>query len=91
MKNEDDVGTRFWHMKAYWIEHRNSIRTAVGSCNFTNAGLAGADGNVEAMLVFDAAPEWLPGGREVETEELHDALSTHDVTAEVADDVDNLL
>ena len=70
LKNEGDVGTRFWHMKAYWIEHGNSIRTAVGSCNFTNAGLAGADGNVEAMLVFDADPEWLPGGLEVETEEL---------------------
>jgi len=70
LQNEGDVGTRFWHMKAYWIEHGNSIRTAVGSCNFTHAGLAGADGNVEAMLVFDADPEWLPEGREVQTEEL---------------------
>ncbi|MFO8072218.1 MAG: hypothetical protein R6V85_10130 [Polyangia bacterium] len=70
LQNEGDVGTRFWHMKAYWIEHGNSIRTAVGSCNFTQAGLAGAEGNVEAMLVFDADPEWLPEGREVETEEL---------------------
>ena len=70
MKNEGDVGTRFWHMKAYCIEHENSIRTAVGSCNFTHAGLAGADGNVEAMLVFDAYPKWLPKVQEVQTKDL---------------------
>lgn len=70
LQNEGDVGTRFWHMKVYWIEQGNSIRTAVGSCNFTNTGLTGTDGNVEAMLVFDADPDWLPKGREVESEEL---------------------
>ncbi len=49
-EKQDD---RFWHMKAYWIWHGARIFIAVGSCNFTEAGLAGADGNVEAMLVFE--------------------------------------
>ena len=52
---------RFWHMKAYWIRYGERIYTAVGSCNFTEAGLVGAGGNVEAMLVFedeDIEPEW---------------------------------
>ncbi len=50
---------RFWHMKAYWIQHGESIYTAVGSCNFTEAGLIGEAGNVEAMLVFEEIePEW---------------------------------
>lgn len=71
-RNEDDVGDRFWHMKAYWIQHGTTMRTAVGSCNCTHAGLSGADGNVEAMLVFDASPDWLPDGREVEPGELAD-------------------
>ena len=53
---EDD---RFWHMKAYWIVHGETVYTAVGSCNFTEAGLAGGSGNVEAMLVFESMePEW---------------------------------
>jgi hypothetical protein len=69
-RNPDDVGTRFWHMKAYWIVHGSSVYTAVGSCNFTYAGLAGAAGNVEAMLVFEADPDWLPGGDEAAPEEL---------------------
>ena len=56
---QEAVDDRFWHMKAYWIVHGNTVHTAVGSCNFTNAGLAGASGNVEAMLVFEAIePEW---------------------------------
>ena len=55
-EKQDD---RFWHMKAYWIRHGERIYTAVGSCNFTEAGLAGAGGNVEAMLVFEGIePEW---------------------------------
>lgn len=70
LHNEGDVGTRFWHMKAYWIKHESLIRTAVGSCNFTRSGLAGATGNVEAMLVFESDPDWLPKGREVKTGEL---------------------
>ena len=50
---------RFWHMKAYWIVHGETVYTAVGSCNFTKAGLAGDSGNVEAMLVFESMePEW---------------------------------
>ena len=55
-EKQDD---RFWHMKAYWIRLGARTYTAVGSCNFTEAGLAGADGNVEAMLVFeDIEPDW---------------------------------
>lgn len=55
-EKQDD---RFWHMKAYWIRHGDQIYTAVGSCNFTDAGLAGANGNVEAMLVFEGVePDW---------------------------------
>ena len=51
---------RFWHMKAYWIRYGKRIYTAVGSCNFTQAGLSGEDGNVEAMLLFDGIePDWL--------------------------------
>ena len=79
-RNEDDVGNRFWHMKAYWIRHGRTVCTAVGSCNFTRAGLSGGEGNVEAMLVFDAAPDWLPEGREVDAaklaEEAHDEEDT---------------
>ena len=71
-RNQDDVGSRFWHMKTYRIRHGKTIRTAVGSCNFTLAGLSGSDGNVEAMLVFDADADWLPQDRTVETEELAD-------------------
>ena len=70
LKNEGDVGTRFWHMKAYWIRHGKTVRTAVGSCNFTHAGLSGAGGNVEAMLVFGADPDWLPEGKEVVEDDL---------------------
>lgn len=80
--NEGDIGTRFWHMKAYWIEHGKTVRTAVGSCNFTEAGLAGVDGNVEAMLVFAADPDWLPEGREVETEELADEAQVEEEAPE---------
>ena len=55
-EKQDD---RFWHMKAYWIQHGERIYTAIGSCNFTEAGLAGKDGNVEAMLAFEGIePEW---------------------------------
>lgn len=60
-RNEKD-GDRFWHMKAYWLSSGYRTRTAVGSCNFTSAGLVGGDiGNVEAMLVFDDEDwSWLP-------------------------------
>lgn len=55
-ERQDD---RFWHMKAYKIRHGARSYTAVGSCNFTEAGLTGANGNVEAMLVFEGIePEW---------------------------------
>ena len=58
--NAADVGDRFWHLKAYRVVHGTRTYTAVGSCNFTRAGLSGAAGNVEAMLVFEADPAWLP-------------------------------
>ena len=69
-RNDEDVGSRFWHMKTYRIRHGKTIRTAVGSCNFTHAGLSGRDGNEEAMLVFDTNPGWLPQGSEVGTDKL---------------------
>lgn len=40
-------------MKSYEILHNETCYTAVGSCNFTEAGLKGDSGNVEAMLVFE--------------------------------------
>ena len=74
IKNEKDDGKRFWHMKAYWIETEKKYFSAVGSCNFTNAGLSGKsskNGNVEAMLVFntDKKNDCFPGGDKVEPEE----------------------
>ena len=81
-RNKDDIGDRFWHMKAYWIRHGPTIRTAVGSCNFTRAGLSGANGNVESMLVFDADPDWLPQGQSVQTEELAEAIQPEEETPE---------
>ena len=77
-RNEADVGNRFWHMKAYWLRHGKTIRTAVGSCNFTRAGLSGSDGNVEAILVFDADPDWLPRGWKVDTEELAEEVQAEE-------------
>ncbi len=61
-RNTEDNGVRFCHMKAYGVVHGNRVFTAVGSCNFTHAGLAGSGGNVEAALVFEADPNWLPEG-----------------------------
>jgi len=81
-RNQDDVGARFWHMKAYWIRHGQTIRTAVGSCNFTNAGLTGGEGNVEAMLVFEASPDWLPDGREAASDELADGAQSEEEAPE---------
>ncbi len=78
---QDDIGSRFWHMKTYRIRHGKTIRTAVGSCNFTRAGLSGGDGNVEAMLVFDSDPDWLPQDRTVETEELADDVQAEEETS----------
>ena len=69
-EKQDD---RFWHMKAYWIRNGGRFYTAVGSCNFTEPGLSGGNGNVEAMLVFaDMEPEWPREVEEVGAEELSD-------------------
>ena len=81
-RNYDDIGDRFWHMKTYQVRYGRTIRTAVGSCNFTHAGLSGANANVEAMLVFDADPDWLPEGRSVHAEELADAVQPEEETPE---------
>jgi hypothetical protein len=61
-RNEEEAGDRFWHMKAYSINYGKSHSMAVGSCNFTGAGLkGGVEGNVEAMIVFDNKDDsWLP-------------------------------
>ncbi|MDE0263961.1 MAG: phospholipase D family protein [Bryobacterales bacterium] len=81
-RNEQDDGDRFWHMKVYWIRHGDRIRTAVGSCNFTQAGLSGRNGNVEAMLVFDADPSWLPRGIPVQFDRLAEEAEAEEGTAE---------
>ena len=70
IEKQDD---RFWHMKAYWIRHGKRCYTAVGSCNFTERGLVGGDGNVEAMLVFeDIEPHWPSEGEVVVAGDLSD-------------------
>ena len=83
-RNEMEFGDRFWHMKAYWIRQGEGIRTAVGSCNFTHAGLSGGDGNVEAMLVLDDDPEWLPEGKEIEDNDLAEEAEAEEGTPEPA-------
>lgn len=83
--NKEDIGDRFWHMKTYCIQHgERTIRTAVGSCNFTRAGLSGEDGNVEAMLVFDAYPEWLSEGKKSEIDDLAEEVEVEEGTPEPA-------
>jgi hypothetical protein len=76
-RNQEDRGTRFLHMKMYYLEYSESSCLAVGSCNFTQAGLSGVAGNVEAMLVFplkqNALPEgWLPIGDTIPLSELNE-------------------
>lgn len=65
-----DAGDRFWHMKLYSVCFADGALCAVGSCNFTHAGLAGAAGNVEAMLVFEAERGLFAEGAPVREEEL---------------------
>lgn len=69
-RNSEDVGTRFWHMKLYRALRGQTVHTVVGSCNFTRAGLVGRGGNVEAALVFEADPHWLPDGELVDESQL---------------------
>ena len=83
-RNERDVGDRFWHMKAYWTRQGERIRTAVGSSNFTRAGLSGRDGNVEAMLVLDGQPDWLPDGEECGNVNLAEETEAEEGTPEPA-------
>lgn len=70
--NSRDVDGRFLHMKAYQIRYVQRWVTAVGSCNFTRAGLCGAAGNVEAMLVDEQDPDWELLGPTVDTKQLPD-------------------
>lgn len=60
-RNVDDR-ERYWHLKVYCLYYRSKHCTVVGSCNFTRAGLVGAEGNVEAALVLEDGGEWLPWG-----------------------------
>ena len=83
-RNKRDVGDRFWHMKAYWARQGERIRTAVGSCNFTHAGLSGSDGNVEAMLVLDGEPESLPEGAEIEDDDFAEETEAEEGKPEAA-------
>lgn len=64
-RNPADNTLRFWHSKIYAMEMRARWRIGVGSCNFTTAGLSGANGNVESMLVYsmEDPEELLPGRR----------------------------
>lgn len=77
-RNPSDIGDRFWHMKTYWILHGDRAFTAVGSCNFTHAGLTGIEGNVEAMLVFEADPDWLQSGDPIERNDLADETQSEE-------------
>lgn len=65
--NPADTGARFWHMKLYKLVQGATTSVIVGSCNFTRAGLVGHGGNVEAALVIDADPDWLPCGELVDS------------------------
>jgi hypothetical protein len=44
---------RFRHAKAYFAVKGERVRAGIGSCNFTEAGLSGEEGNVESMIVSD--------------------------------------
>lgn len=83
-RNDKDEGERFWHMKTYSIFHGDRGYTAVGSCNFTTAGLAGSSGNVEAMLVFEEMPDWLPEGVVADVEDYADQASPEEDAPEPA-------
>jgi hypothetical protein len=58
-RNPGDRGQRFWHAKVYWVAFGRTEFVAVGSCNFTQAGLAGMHGNVEAMLIDGPSGDFL--------------------------------
>jgi hypothetical protein len=73
-RNPLDVGSRFWHMKAYWIRRGQLTWVAVGSANFTQAGLSGAGGNVEAMLVCKGSADWFPPALDVTPGDLADEV-----------------
>ena len=70
-RNRADKGDRFWHAKIYLLWRRASVDLAIGSCNFTRAGLAGGAGNVESMILYKIGEEDAePYLRELEQGEL---------------------
>jgi hypothetical protein len=79
-RNPAEVGKRFWHMKAYELRFQNRRRVAVGSCNCTAAGLSGAGGNIEAMLIFNCKQAVLPEGEAVELSQLADETENEEQT-----------
>lgn len=80
-ERQDD---RYWHMKAYRVVHGSKCYTAVGSCNFTEAGLAGARGNVEAMLVFEGEElDWPEDEEEPVLPASEEALAEEDAPSPV--------
>jgi hypothetical protein len=44
---------RFRHAKAYFAIKGARLRAGIGSCNFTDAGLSGENGNVESMIISE--------------------------------------
>ncbi|GEM_PF-3167735 len=49
----------FRHAKAYFAIKNKRLRAGIGSCNFTDAGLSGEDGNVESMIVSDLTSKYI--------------------------------
>jgi hypothetical protein len=50
---------RFRHAKAYFAVKGDRVRAGIGSCNFTDAGLSGEDGNIESMIVSDLKESYI--------------------------------
>ena len=46
---------RFRHAKVYllYTKSNDKVRLGIGSCNFTEQGLSGANGNIESMIVYN--------------------------------------
>ncbi|MEI8348698.1 MAG: hypothetical protein WCI77_00955 [Candidatus Omnitrophota bacterium] len=56
---ESKEGYRFWHAKVYLLHSSSGgkVRLGIGSCNFTEMGLSGENGNVESMVVYNITKE----------------------------------
>ena len=84
LHNKQQTGDRYWHMKVYRVLHGEKCYTAVGSCNFTQAGLAGETGNVEAMLVYESDADWLPDGDDADLDCLIEDSASEEETPSAA-------